>query len=303
MRNDFLYSVLKSKIRFLGEHIIAGEFDWENNLAFWDQFGSSKFSVDNDAWKSVNHRNMSAGGIQHRFDRFRKISFNYKLSSEYGSDYLNIFVNGKMVYGTCGYLGWRRFEYEVDNSIEDCLVQIFYSKDNICSSGSDTAWIKDLKVDTTPKPNPADSGWSLLHQFASKDGKPQYPKIKTIAGKSESINSIDKLKDAGISYYLDTINTNYYHLEEHYMQAFYGGRPKGYIEVPLPDGRYNTVMVEYGKWYGGTTYLYVGGTEVKRLGGHHGYVTYEGAYKSGDTLKLAGTFWIKAIWVKWEKFR
>ena len=304
MRNDFIYSVLKSKIRFLGEHIIAGEFDWVNDPAFWDQYGSSKFSVDNDTWKSVNHRNNSVSGIQHSFDKFRKISFNYKVSTEHDYDFLYVIVNGKTVLRESGSRDWTHFEYKFKNVVENCLVKIFYSKDISVSIGSDTAWIKDLKIDTTPKPNPADSGWSLLHQFASKDGKPPYPKIKTIAGKSESINSIDKLDAAGISHYLTTINTNRYHLEEHYMQAYYGSGPKGYIEVPLPDG-YNVVMIEYGNWYGwrgAQVQLYIGGKEVQYIGYKHGAATYEGSYKPGDTLKLVedGIFWIKAIWVKWK---
>jgi len=301
MRNDFIYSVLKSKIRFLGEHIIAGDFDWASTPDFWDQFGSSKFSVDNDVWKGVNYRNLSASGIQHTFDWFRKISFNFKVSSRYNHDHLRVRINGKMVLYERGCEDWRHLEYEVDNAIEDCHVEIFYKREYSVLRRGDTVWIKDLKIDTTPNPSPSELGWSLLHQFASQDGKTEYPSVKTINGDLESINSTDKLDAAGISHYLTTINTNRYHLEEHYMQAFYGGRPKGYIEVPLPDG-YNVVMIKYGNWHGDLVYLYVGGTEVQSLGMYHGLATYEGSYKPGDTLKLVedGIFWIKSIWVKWK---
>ena len=302
MTNKFIISALESKIRFLSKHILFDEVDWVNILDFWDQYGSQKFSLTDGVWKSENHRNYSSGGIQHKFDRFRKISFTYKTSTESGYDHLYVRVNGKTVFSDSGYVDWRHFEYEADNAIEDCLVEIFYSKDCCGSHGSDTVWLKDLRIITTPKPTLAELGWSLLHQFASKDGKPPYPKIKTIAGKSESINSIDKLKDAGISYYLGTINTSHYHLEEHYMQAFYSNDPHGYIEVPLPDG-YNTVMVEYGNWYGWSgarVHLYIGGKEVQTLGHSHGAATYVGQYEPGDTLKITedGIFWIKAIWVK-----
>ena len=304
MTNKFIISALESKIRFLSKHILFDEVDWVNTLYFWDQYGSRKFSLTDGVWKNENHRNYSSGGIQHRFKKFRKISFTYKTSTEY-FDNLYVRVNGKTVFKDRGYVKWRHFEYVADNAIEDCLVEIFYSKDCCDSFGSDTVWLKDLKIITT---SPADSGWSLLHQFASKDGKPPYPKIKTIAGKSESINSIDKLDAAGISHYLTTINTSRYHLEEHYMQAYCIGRQHGYIEVPLPDRWYNTVMVEYGNWYGwhkSQVQLYIGGKEVQIIGYEHGAATYEGSYIPGDTLKLVedGVFWIKAIWVKWEKFR
>jgi len=299
MTEYFIGLTLESKLRFLSKHILIDEFKWVNDPKLWNKYGSVKFSIDKYVWKSENHWDRSSGGIQHRFDGFRKISFTYKTSTEFGYDYLYVRVNEKTVLKDSGGVGWRHFEYEVGNAIEDCLVEIFYSKDCCDSHGSDTVWLKDLRITATSM---VDLGLSLLHQFASKDGKPPYPKIKTIAGKSESINSIDKLKDAGISYNLSTINTSYYHLEEHYMQAYYSSDPHGYIEVPLPDG-YNAVMVEYGNWYdwsGARVHLYIGGKEVKTLGDNHGAATYVGQYEPGDTLKITedGIFWIKAIWVK-----
>jgi len=302
MTENFIHSALKSKVRFLSKHILIDEFQWVNDPKFWDKFGSKKFSFNNGVWKSANHSNNSTSGIQHRFDKFRKISFTYKTSTEAGFDYLYVRINGKTVLKASWYRDWTHFEYDANNVIEDCLVEIFYSKDGSIARGSDTVWLKDLRIITTPKPTLVDLGWSLVHQFASKDGKTAYPTIKTINGKLESINSAEKLKAAGISYYLSTINTSNSHLEEHYMQAFYNNTPHGYIEFPLPDG-YNTVMVEYGNWYtlmGTYVHLYIGGKEVQTLGPAHGAATYVGPYKSGDTLKITedGIFYVKAIWVK-----
>jgi len=185
------------------------------------------------------------------------------------------------------------------------VMQSIYG-DNIFSSVSGVVNNGDAEagqdvIDTTNAKDGQFEGWSLLHQFASHDGKLAYPSTETIEGKIEGINSADKLDAAGISYNLNSINDGRYHIEENYMKAYYSGGPKGYIEVPLPDN-YDTVMVEYGNWYGQNyyTYLYVGGTEVQRLGGNHGHETYVGPYKPGDTIKLVedGIFWIKAIWVK-----
>ena len=142
-------------------------------------------------------------------------------------------------------------------------------------------------------------GWSLLHQFASQDGVPAYPDMKTIEGKTENIHTKQGLDEAGISYYLTSVNDSSYHIEKHYMKAYYSSHPEGYIEIPLPDG-YSNVKVEWGNWYGDIADLYVGGEKVQHLEARHGAATYEGPYEPGDTLKMVehGIFWVKAIWVK-----
>jgi len=298
MTNNLIPLLLKSKIDFFAKHLVASEFKDYHDPDFWDKFGSKKFSFNNGVWKSENHTDDDSGGIQHRFNRFRRISFMYKTSSESRYDFLQVRINGKNVLKKSGDIDWTHFEYDTNNVIENCLVEIFYSKDCCNAEGSDTVWLKNLLVNMDLDIYLQMNGWLLLHQFASSNGVVAYPYIKSINGEIESIDSIDKLDDAGITHHLTSVNSEPVHIEKYYMQAYRTNQEDAYIEVPLPDG-YNAVVVEYGNWAVTPVQLYIGGNIVQALDGDTGNQTYTGQYHSGDVLRISGNiFWIKAIWVK-----
>ena len=300
MTNSFIMALLESGIRFLGKHALAETYMFTNRLDFWDQYGSVKFSLADGVWQSENkgYAN-SIGGIQHMFDGLKKISFQYSTSTEGNYDSLCLYINGEQKLRVSGEIGWTDFLWETNGPIEDCLVEIFYSKDGSVSRGSDTVWIRDLKIDTEPVHIPLNEGWSLFHQFASQNNNVAYAKEKTIAGVSESINTTAELDAAGIAHSTTTINTTQYTLVDNYMQAYYVSSPYGFVEMDLPDG-YNKVLVEYGNWYNGTVYLYIGGEHRQTLVGNSGAAVYEGTYSQGDKLRIeeSGIFWVKAIWVR-----
>ena len=293
--------MLKNKIGFFAKHLISIESNDYNTPYFWDQLGSTKFSFNNGIWKSENKDDGTDGGICQIFENFKSISFMYKTST-YRFDYLDLKINRGEQFRAGGEHDWKYYKYEPEHIIENCFVEILYRRHSGKPEGSNTVWLKDLKIDAIPKLNPLILGWSLLHQFSSSDNRPLYPNIRTIKGELESINSRDKLKAAGISYLIDDINSYDCPLEECYMKGSCRDDRHAYIEVPLPDG-YNTVMVEYGNWCefdDGKVYLYIGDKKVQTIGSNHGSAIYTGPYHHGDTLKIVenGSFWVKAIWVK-----
>jgi hypothetical protein len=300
MTNNFIHGVLKSGVRFLAKHEIQKTFQWLNTLDFWDTYGSVKFSLTDGIWKSENRGyGYSVGGIQQTLPSFKKISFSYKTSTEACCDHLRVYINGVEKLRVGGEKGWTSFSYEAPEPIKNCLVQIYYYKDGSVANGTDTVQFKDLQIDMTKARNPSVDGWSLFHQFASSNNSVEYPGLKSLNNVVENINSPADLDAAGISHSIPTINTSNYMLVENYMQAYYSSSPQGYIEMDLPDG-YREVMVEYGNWYTGRVYLYIGGAQKEVLGSQHGPAIYKGSYSRGDKLRIQedGIFWIKSIWVR-----
>lgn len=139
--------------------------------------------------------------------------------------------------------------------------------------------------------------WTLMDNFISSndEGFSQYEASDALGG--HAIQSASDLTAAGWTHSVPDIDSTSYTRPNGFLQLFYGGGTTGYIEKTLPDG-YEYVKAIWGNWYGGTSRIYVGGTEVQQCG-NIGATTYTGKYNSGDTIKFteAGIFWVSDIWV------
>jgi hypothetical protein len=76
----------------------------------------------------------------------KRISFNFKVSSEEGYDYLIFNVGGREVARWSGQLGWQNVSFEVAPGQH--YFEWWYQKDGSVSSGFDCAWIDDVRIDT-----------------------------------------------------------------------------------------------------------------------------------------------------------
>jgi len=147
MTNSFIHAALKSGLRFLSKHTLVDTFHWVNTLDFWNTYGSIKFSLTDEVWRSANRGyGYSIGGIQQTVDGFKDISFEYKTSTESCCDHLRVYINGQRILNAGGEHGWTAFTYTAPAYIADCLVQIYYYKDGSVANGSDAVWVRNLEI-------------------------------------------------------------------------------------------------------------------------------------------------------------
>ena len=77
------------------------------------------------------------------------LSFWYRVSSEYGYDFFNFYIDGVQILQRSGTYGWT--QYSTTLASGNHILKWEYTKDSGYSAGSDTVWIDDLAltIDTT----------------------------------------------------------------------------------------------------------------------------------------------------------
>lgn len=73
------------------------------------------------------------------------LSFNYKVSSEEGWDYLTVKVDTVVEAAYSGFSGWRYAEIEITGSGSH-TIEFIYSKDPSADKGLDTAWVDNVRI-------------------------------------------------------------------------------------------------------------------------------------------------------------
>ncbi|MBO6061360.1 MAG: S8 family serine peptidase, partial [Clostridia bacterium] len=73
------------------------------------------------------------------------ITFDYKVSSEQGKDYFRVKANGSVIFQTSGETGWQTETVTIPGS-GSVQIAFEYYKNASGSSGSDKAWVKNVKV-------------------------------------------------------------------------------------------------------------------------------------------------------------
>lgn len=75
----------------------------------------------------------------------RKVTLNYRVSSECGYDFLTILVNGSQVRRVSCNSGWQTAEATAGLVAGNNSLIVRYQKDYCCAGGSDTAWVDNIK--------------------------------------------------------------------------------------------------------------------------------------------------------------
>jgi len=301
--SKFMTSVIiRGGINFLGKHLLNREGPLQSTIdasdpASWTYTGS-QFSFSEGTFSSTNHSHRSTSSMSMTVPLLSFIRLKWRVSSEGGWDYINIYINGERVIRRSGDSGWTDFNYTVDGEpLENATIKIEYYKDGSVSRGEDRCQVKDIVVSgpTVFGPPP----WRLMHQFASNTGAPPYPNEVSLNGAHEAINTHAKLDAAGITHSLSHYNYSGYTRPANYLQAFRSGSPQGYIEVTMPVG-FTEMKVEWGNWYSGHVFLKVNGTTIKTLSPNQKADVEEFACSSGSKVRIQedGILFVKAIWVR-----
>jgi hypothetical protein len=87
------------------------------------------------------------------------ITFWYKVSSETNYDYFRFYINGSEVKRDSGVKDWTQYSYELSEGTY--TFKWAYTKDGSVSSGSDTAWIDDIIIESPDNggSTPVETGW------------------------------------------------------------------------------------------------------------------------------------------------
>ena len=74
------------------------------------------------------------------------LTFDYKVSSEQGKDFFRVKANGAVLFETSGEQGWQTKSVTVPGH-GSAAITFEYSKDSSGASGSDKAWVRNVKVE------------------------------------------------------------------------------------------------------------------------------------------------------------
>ncbi len=111
--------------------------------------GSYAWTVDGDSVVSGNagvNGSTSTMKTELSLGFEHKLTFDYKVSSEQGHDYFRVKANGSTIFETSGEQGWQTHTVTIPGSGSVALTFEF-SKDSSGASGSDKAWVRNVKVE------------------------------------------------------------------------------------------------------------------------------------------------------------
>lgn len=155
--NDHTFTVsLSEKVSSCNLHfgIENGGFE-RGDLSFWNTSGYSNWYIDSsnkteglysarsgnlyyiNAVSSTINRTVTVGSNS-------TLSFDWRVSSEGGWDYLSFYLNGNWINSISGGVNWQNQTYSLQPGVNQ--LQWTYSKDYSVTSGSDAGWIDNVKV-------------------------------------------------------------------------------------------------------------------------------------------------------------
>lgn len=110
--------------------------------------GNYAWTVDGSSAVSGNagvNSSTSAMKTELTVGLYQTVTFDYKISSQQGHDYLRVKANGTTIFETSGEHDWTTETVTVPGTGSVAL-SFEYSKDSSGASGSDKAWIRNFKV-------------------------------------------------------------------------------------------------------------------------------------------------------------
>lgn len=144
---NYTLNVTSSSVPTVFESFETGNYKMND----WYFAGDSEWFIDNtDAYEgSYSSRSGYIGDLQSssmkidlEFVEDGTIGFFIKVSSEYGWDYLNFFIDGTSMGSWCGFMDWTYFSYSVPAGVH--TISWMYAKDGNVASGSDCAWVDEI---------------------------------------------------------------------------------------------------------------------------------------------------------------
>jgi len=75
------------------------------------------------------------------------LSFDYKVDSEFGYDFFELYINDQRVLQASGNEDWQNFNYALSSGLN--TIGFRYSKDSIVATGSDRAWLDNVAFYST----------------------------------------------------------------------------------------------------------------------------------------------------------
>ncbi len=121
--------------------LTSGSTKWfvQTNVVSLDSHAAQAGTIGDGQLTSLSVTTASNGGNG---------SFDYKVSSEAGFDFLGFYIDGNLVQQWSGQLGWATFGFNVPSGIH--TYEWRYSKDANGSSGADTAWLDNVQLHIRP---------------------------------------------------------------------------------------------------------------------------------------------------------
>lgn len=135
-----------SSLTFVTDSFETGLGDWltggDNGASAWI-VDTSTYSAGIQSVKSVsNSANSGNSWIKRRVEGPFTLTFDWKVDSEPGSDYLKFLVDGTEVWSINGDVDWQSKSYSVASGSH--TIEWRYTKDAFASQGLDTGWIDNV---------------------------------------------------------------------------------------------------------------------------------------------------------------
>jgi len=147
-------SWLKEEIEIRIPSPIEDDFETGNFTHInWQQNGSLPWMIVlNSVYKgyysarsgAITHGQISSMSFTADTTGLPTISFAYKVSSQSNSDYLRFFIDGVEQNKWSGNIDWSVAAFPLSNGIH--TFEWRYTKDNVVSSGSDSAWLDEIVI-------------------------------------------------------------------------------------------------------------------------------------------------------------
>ena len=122
------------------------KFNWTQNSRPWEITSDGTYAGNFCARSKSNQSNRSESRMSINWTSTLddSVSFYYKVSSEAGYDIFRFFIDGTEMMSASGEEGWERVSYPVRAGSH--IFGFSYTKDNNTTSGSDCAWIDNVRL-------------------------------------------------------------------------------------------------------------------------------------------------------------
>ena len=223
--------------------------------------GSYAWTVDGDSVVSGNagvNNTTSSMKTELTVGPEQTVTFDYKVSSEQGADYFRVKANGTKIFEASGETGWQTETVTIPGTCSVTLTFEFY-KNASGASGSDKAWVRNVKVDGSLSsaanitggtvPFASDGSYPWVVDRAENAAKSGNAGVHNSSSEMTAAAELRKAQIVTFSYKVSSAAGDYLVVKDNGRTILNSGATDGYVdfEYEIPNSGTHTFTFEYKK--------------------------------------------------------
>ncbi len=113
------------------------------NLQLIDFYNNTEWEEKSGILQNKDIGDSQTATLEGIFNNVIDVTFDCKVSSESGYDYLSIYINGEQKIHISGEVDWQTHTYTINGDLD---FKVVYSKDSSASRGADTGYLRNIVI-------------------------------------------------------------------------------------------------------------------------------------------------------------